>query len=86
MRNTMPRRPCSSIEYRRTLVSAKVPSHGTAGPRPTPAPTIRNGISPTQLDPSYTSGRVCGGSSGATAASGTRQCRKVRSRHDWLMI
>ena len=44
-----------------------VPSQGTAGPRPMPAPTIRNGISPTHELPSNTSGLVPAGSSGATA-------------------
>jgi len=44
------------------------------------------GISPTQLEPSCSSGRTPGGSSGATTAESTRQCRKSSSLQRWLAI
>ena len=82
----MPRRPVSSTEYSRTLVSRNVPAHGTPGPRPTPASTMRNGISPTYVVPSSVSGRTPGGIRCATRAGGTAQCRNVRSRQSWFII
>ena len=82
----MPRRPVSSTEYSRTLVSRNDPNQGTPGPRAIPAPTIRNGISPTYVTPSRVSGLVPGGIRCATCTGSTAQCRKVRSRQLWFII
>ena len=82
----MPRRPVSSTEYSRTFVSRNDPAHGTPGPRPTPASTIRNGISPTYVAPSRVSGRTPGGIRCATRSGSTAQWRKVRSRQSWFII
>ena len=52
--------------------------------RATPASTIRNGISPTQLLPSSTSVALRR-QQGATRSGSTLQCRKLMSRHHWLI-
>ena len=54
--------------------------YGRAGPGTRVNRSVRNAMSPTQDDPSYSSGRVPAGSSGATVSDGTCQCRKLTGR------
>ncbi len=60
-RKSTPWRPAASIEYSRTLVSWKVPKYGSGTWLPTAVCRIVNGIRPTYVMPSKTSGQVPGG-------------------------
>src|SRR2546421_5629760 len=77
----MPVPPSGPDTYVRTFVSGKRDSHGRAGTRGGRTPDIRNGISPTQADPSMVCTVSPAGSSDWITSGRYRQCRNVRCRH-----
>ena len=85
-RNSTPWRPAASVEYSRTLVSWKVPKYGSGSPRPTAVRRIVNGINPTYVAPSKTSGQVPAGYRCSTDSGRTGQCTKVRSAQNWSNV